>query len=82
MGPDAMILVFLMLSFKPALSLYSFTITKRPFSSSLLSAIRVVSYAYLRLLITIEWVNANETLARYCVSALFTLTHLIQNRTQ
>ena len=80
MGPDAMILVFLMLSFKPALSLYSFTITKRPFSSSLISAIRVVSY--LRLLITIEWVNANETLARHCVSALFTLTHLIQNRTQ
>ena len=50
MGPDAMILVFWMLSFKPAFSLSSFTVIKRLFSSSL-SAIRVVSYAYLRLLI-------------------------------
>ena len=46
MGLDAMILVFWMLSFKPAYSLYSFTFTKRLFSSSLLSAIRVVSSAY------------------------------------
>ena len=51
MGPDAMILVFWMLSFKPAFSLSSLTFTKRLFSSSLLSAIRVVSSAYLRLLI-------------------------------
>ena len=50
-GPDAMILVFWMLSFKPAFSLSSFTFLKRLFSSSLLSAIRVVSSAYLRLLI-------------------------------
>ena len=35
MGPDAMILVFWTLSFKPAFSLYSFTFTKRLFSSSL-----------------------------------------------
>ena len=48
---DAMIFVFWMLSFKPAFSLSSFTFIKRPFSSSLLSAIRVVSSAYLRLLI-------------------------------
>ena len=48
--PDAMILVFLILSFKLALSLSSFTLIKRLFSSSLLSAIRVVSSAYLRLL--------------------------------
>ena len=40
-----------MLSFKPAFSLSSFTFIKRLFSSSLLSAIRVVSSAYLRLLI-------------------------------
>src|SRR5574337_510375 len=39
-----------MLSFKPAFSLSSFTVIKRLFSS-LLSAIRVVSSAYLRLLI-------------------------------
>ena len=51
MGPDAMVLVFWMFSFKPTFSLYSFTFIKRLFSSSLLSAIRVVSSAYLRLLI-------------------------------
>ena len=50
MGPEAMILVFWMLSFKPTFSLSSFTFIKRPFSSSSLSAIRVVSSAYLRLL--------------------------------
>ena len=50
MGPDAMILVFWMLSFKPTFSLSSFTFIKRLFSSSSLSAIRVVSSAYLRLL--------------------------------
>ena len=47
----AMILVFWMLSFKPAFSLSFFTFIKRLFSSSLLSAIRVVSSAYLRFLI-------------------------------
>ena len=51
MGPDAMILVFWMLTFKPTFSLSYFTFIKRLFSSSLLSAIRVVSSAYLRLLI-------------------------------
>ena len=40
-----------MLSFKPTFSLSSFTFIKRLFSSSLLSAIRVVSSAYLRVLI-------------------------------
>ena len=48
---DAMIFVFWMLSFKPAFSLSSFTSIKRLFSSSSLFAIRVVSSAYLRLLI-------------------------------
>ena len=42
MGPDAMIFVFWMLSFKPTFSLSSFTFVKKLFSSSL-SAIRVVS---------------------------------------
>ena len=51
MGPDAMIFVFLMLSFKPTFSLSTLTLIKRLFSSSSLSAIRVVSFAYLRLLI-------------------------------
>ena len=54
MEPDAMILVFWMLSFKPTFSLSSFTFIKRLFSSSLLSAIRVVSSAYLRLLIFLQ----------------------------
>ena len=48
---DAMILIFWMLSFKPTFSLFSFTFIKRLFSSSLLSPIRVMSSAYLRLLI-------------------------------
>ena len=45
------IFIFWMLSFKPVFSLSSFTFVKRLFSSSLLYAIRVVSSAYLRLLI-------------------------------
>ena len=54
MGLDVMIVgffFFLTLSVKPAFSLSSFTLIKRLFRSSLLSAIRVVSSAYLRLLI-------------------------------
>ena len=43
-----------MLSFKPTVSLSSFTYIKRPFSSSSLSAIRVVSSAYLRLLMKVK----------------------------
>ena len=50
-GTDAVIFVFWMLSFKPTFSLSSFTFIKRLFSSSSLFAIRVVSSAYLRLLI-------------------------------
>ena len=46
MGLDVMISVFWMLSF----SLFSFTFIKRLFSSSSLSAIRVMTSAYLRLL--------------------------------
>ena len=54
MGLDAMVFVFWMWSFKPTFSLSSFTFIKRLFSSSLLSAIRVVSSAYLRLLIFLQ----------------------------
>ena len=43
MGLDAMILVFWMLSFKPAFSLSSSTLIKRLFSSSLLSASGIIS---------------------------------------
>ena len=51
MGPNVMITVLWMLSFKPAFSLSSLNLIKRLFSSSSLSAIRVVSSVYLRLLI-------------------------------
>ena len=51
MGPNAMILVFWVLTSKPTFSLSSFTFIKRLFSSTLHSAISVVSSAYLRLLI-------------------------------
>ena len=54
MGLDAMILVFWMLSFKPDFSVYSFTFINRLFSFSSLSAIRVVSSAYVKLLIFIS----------------------------
>ena len=49
--PNAMILVFWMLNFKTTFSLSSFTFFKRLFSFSSLSALRVVSSAYLKLLI-------------------------------
>ena len=56
LDPDAMILkVFWILTFKPTFSLSSFTFIKKLFSFSLLSAIRVVLSAYLRLLIFL-WV--------------------------
>ena len=51
MGPDTMIFVFWMVSIKPAFSLSSFTFFKRLFSSSLLSAIREITSAYLKLLL-------------------------------
>ena len=51
MGLVAMIFIFWMLSFKPTFSFSSFAFIKRLFSSSLLSAIRVVSSAYLNLLV-------------------------------
>ena len=51
MGPDAMIFVFWMLNLSPLFHSPLFTLIKRLFSSSSLSAIRVVSSVYLRLLI-------------------------------
>ena len=51
MGPDAMIFVFWMLSFKSTFLFSSFTFIKSLFRSSSLSVIRVASSAYLRLLI-------------------------------
>ena len=57
-----------MLSFKPAFSLSSFTFIKSLFSSSLLSAIRMVSSAYLRLLIFLP-----ATLVPACASSSLTV---------
>ena len=51
MGLDAMILGVWTLSFKPYFSLFSFTFIKRLFRYSSLSAIRVVTSLYLRLLV-------------------------------
>ena len=51
MRPDAIVLAFWMLSFKPTFSLSSFTFIKSLFSLFSLSAIRLVSSAYLMLLI-------------------------------
>ena len=65
MGPDAMILVFWMLNFRPTFSLSSVTFIRRLFSSSL-SAIRVVSSAYLRLLI-------------FLLAILFASIHIFSN---
>ena len=64
-GLDAMIFVFWMLSFKP---LSSFTFIKRLFSSSLLSAIRVVSSAYLRWLIfyLAVWISVCDSSSQAC----------------
>ena len=64
MGTDAMIFVLLMLSFKSGFSCSSFTYIKRLFSSSLLSAIRLMSFKYLRLLIFLQ-----EILIPACASS-------------
>ena len=68
-GQDAMILVFWILNFKPAFSLF-FTLIKKLFSSSSLSAIRVVSSAYLRLLIFFLaiWIPVCDTSGLYILS--------------
>ena len=63
MGANAMIFIFWMLSFKPTFSLSSFTFIKRLFSS-LFSAIRVLSPAYLRLFIFLP-----EVLIAACASS-------------
>ena len=71
MGLDAMILVFWMLCFKPAFSLSSFTFIERLFSSSSLSAIRVVSSTYLRLLIFLLTI-----LILACASYIYKCTYI------
>ena len=60
MGPDVMILVFWMLSFKSA-----FSLIKRLFSSSSIYAIRVESYVYLML-----FIFCSSLLRLFCSSLL------------
>ena len=70
MGRETMILVFCMLSFKPAFSLSSSTLIKMLFSSSLLSAIRVISPAYLRLLTFVSTISTpawDSSSSAYCM---------------
>ena len=77
MGPDALIFIFWMLSFKPTFSLSFFTFIKKLFSSSSLSAIRVVSSSYLRLLIFLPAILipacASSSLAFYMMYSAYKL---------
>ena len=77
MGLDAKILDFWMLNFKPAFSLSSFIFIKRLFSSYLLSAVRVVSSAYLRLLIFLPSIlipaSASSSLAFHMMYSAYKL---------
>ena len=76
-GPHVMIFIFWMLSLKWAFSLSSFTFIKRLFSSSLLFAIRVVSSAYLRLLIFLPAILipacASSSLAFHMIYSVYKL---------
>ena len=65
MGPDAMIFIFLMLSFKPAFSVSSFSFIKKVL---MLSAIRMVSSAYLRLLISLPAILCQESVISLVLS--------------
>ena len=84
MGPDATILVFSMLSFKPGISLSFFTLIKRLFNSSSLSAIRVVSSEYLRvltfLLIILIPVYVSSNLAFHIMYTAYKLTEQGDNK--
>ena len=71
--PDTMILVFWMLSFKPTFSFSSFTFFKRLFSSSLLSAIWVLSPSYLRLLAILIPACASFSLVFYMIYSAYKL---------
>ena len=82
MGPDAMILVFWMLTFKPTFSLSSFTFIRRLFSS--LCAIRVVSSAYVSLLMFLPAILipacASSSLAFHMMYSAYKLNKQGDNR--
>ena len=77
MGLDAMILIFWMLSFKLTLKFFSLTFIRRLFSFSSFSVIRVVSSAYLRLLIFLPAILipacASSSLAFHMMYSVFKL---------
>ena len=70
MGPDAMIFVFWMLSFKPTFSLSSFTFIKRLFSFSSLSAIKV-QFQQPGIQTEEMTVSANEIASQFSMDCLF-----------
>ena len=76
MRPDTVISVFWMLSFKPAFSLSSFTFIKRLCSSSLLSALRVVSSAFVVFvqLLSCVWLFATPWTAAHQASLSITIS--------
>ena len=81
MGPDAMIFVYWMLSFKPAFTLSSFTLIKRLFVSSLLSAIKLVSFAYLDILfLAASSSSPHSGLWIYCPTDFWLILLLIRNQ--
>ena len=83
-GPDAMVLVFLILSFKLAFSLSSFTFIKKLFRSSLISAIWLVSSAHLKLLILLPAIlipACNSSGPAFCVMcSVYKLNKLGDNK--
>ena len=78
MGPNSMILVYSMLYLKPSFSLCSFIFIQRLFSSSSLSAIRVVSSAYLRLLVFLP--QSWYTLGKNSILSFTPLDHSVSGR--
>ena len=87
MGPDAMILVgffFLIFSLKLALSLSCVTLIKKFFSSFSLSAVRVVSSTYLRLLMFLPSVLIpaynSSSLAFLMMCSAYRLNKQVDNR--
>ena len=83
MGPDAMILVFWMLGFEPTFSPSSYPFIKRLFGSSSLSAIRVVSFAYLRLLMFLPAIlipaYASSSLAFHMIYSAYKFNKQVTN---
>ena len=79
MGLDAMILVFWMPSFKPAFSFSSFTCIKRLFRFSLLFAIKLVSSAYLRVVIFLWQSGFQPVLHPACMYSAYKLNKKGEN---